>query len=285
MTLRKYFLNAVLITNCLVLSACGGGGATTTSVTNLTATNATYGRSMSVSVTGSGLDRSDLKLEVSGASCPNSQRTGQLLSYQATFSCAVEGVGPISAAIKDGDGFEFGRVLLTVPVPQVTMSVAQGLVTGNILIELDPVAAPTTTLNFLRYVNSGFYNETIFHRVLAGRIAQGGQYTTGKTLRPTSFPPIKLESNNGLKNIRATIAMARTIIPDSATAQFYFNLIDNPAFDFVDAATPGYAVFGRVVGGMEVVDEIGTVATYTFTNELPSLPQRDVIIRAAVQTR
>lgn len=276
---------ATLISLPILLAACGGGGGNTT-VSNIVASSAVYGQTMTVSVSGSGLDRDDLRLSVAGAVCTNPLRSGAKLEYQATFTCAVEGVGPLTATIEDGDGVHrYGQVQLAIPIPQVTMTVAQGTRSGSLVIELDPGAAPITSLNFMRYVNANFYNQTIFHRVLPGQIAQGGQYLVDKSLRTTSLAPIELESNNGLKNLRGTIAMARTAIPDSATAQFYLNLSDNPGFDYVDDAQPGYAVFGRVVSGLEVADEIGKVETYAYSVQLPALPRQDVLIRLATQSR
>lgn len=267
-----------------VLAVACGGGDEPTRVSNLSLTNTMFGKTMTVSVAGSGLDAADLTLQTHGVPCTGVAR-GTVLEYQTSFSCLVEGTGTIVAVIRNGDGAELGRVEAPVPVPEVMMMVTQGARSGSFVVELDPAAAPVTALNFVRYVNQGFYAQTIFHRVLAGQIAQGGQYLTDKSIRAPLFDPIPLESDNGLRNLRGTIAMARTSVPDSASAQFYLNLRDNPAFDYVDEALPGYAVFGRVVSGMEVVDEIGKVPVYTFDNTLPALPQQDVVITLAVQTK
>lgn len=270
-------------TLALALAACGGGG-DGPSVSNLTATNAAFGRSMTLTISGSGLDAADIALDVDGP-CEDPTRTVSTLGYQTAWTCTVAGVGRLVARVRDGAGQELGRVQLDIPMPQVAFTVAQGSRSGSFTVELDPVAAPVTVLNFVRYVNAGFYNQTIFHRVLPGTIAQGGQYLADKSLRTTNLAPIELESDNGLKNLRGTIAMARTSVPDSATAQFYLNLSDNPDFDYVDDAQPGYAVFGRVVSGLEVVDEIGKVETYAFSAQLPALPRQDVLIRLATQSR
>ena len=133
---------------------------------------------------------------------------------------------------------------------------------GQITIELYPDKAPETVKNFLAYVDAGFYNGTIFHRVIPNFMIQGGGFTSDMQQKPTR-PPIKIESDNGLKNQRGTIAMARTQDPNSATAQFFINSVDNTFLNFT-AKTPqgwGYAVFGKVVQGMEVVDEIAKVKT------------------------
>lgn len=132
---------------------------------------------------------------------------------------------------------------------------------GDIVIQLDAAKAPRTVANFLNYVKSGHYSGTIFHRVIDGFMIQGGGMTEDLREKPTN-PPIPLESNNGLSNLRGTIAMARTSVPDSATAQFFINVKDNL---FLNATGPGsrdgYAVFGKVAKGMDVVDKIRTVNT------------------------
>jgi cyclophilin family peptidyl-prolyl cis-trans isomerase len=131
---------------------------------------------------------------------------------------------------------------------------------GDITIALDPEQAPVTVDNFTKYVRSGFYNGTIFHRVIENFMIQGGGYTRDLNQKTPLYPPIKLEARNGLKNLRGTVAMARTRTPDSATCQFFINLADNPVLDYNETTNPvGYAVFGRVVEGMDVVDKIGKV--------------------------
>ncbi len=135
---------------------------------------------------------------------------------------------------------------------------------GVIVVELEPERAPRTVANFLDYVKEGFYDGTIFHRVVPGFVVQGGGFTKDLKKKPT-HPPIPNEAADGLSNRRGTIAMARTMAPDSATSQFYINLRDNTALDRKND-TPrgaGYCVFGRVVEGMEVVDAIGKVRTHT----------------------
>ena len=149
---------------------------------------------------------------------------------------------------------------------------------GDIEIKLATKEAPITTDNFLDYVESGFYDGTIFHRVISGFMIQGGGYIPTGKLKPTG-DPIVLESNNGLKNKRGTIAMARTSEPNSATAQFFINLVDNNDLDW-RTNYDGYAVFGEVVNGLEVVDAIGAVRTSTF-EWFPDWPEEDIIITDA----
>ena len=135
---------------------------------------------------------------------------------------------------------------------------------GEIVIELDKENAPITTENFLSYVESGFYNETVFHRVISGFMIQGGGHLADMTPKDEKLDPIQNEANNGLKNNRGTIAMARTANPHSASSQFFINHADNDFLNFrtnqVDEGW-GYAVFGQVIEGMEVVDKIADVET------------------------
>lgn len=150
---------------------------------------------------------------------------------------------------------------------------------GNIEIELDSEHAPVTVENFLGYVNSGFYDGTVFHRVIPNFMVQGGGFTPDGTQKHTN-PAIKLESDNGLKNTRGTVAMARTNNPDSATSQFFINVVDNPFLDYAPG-NDGYAVFGKVVSGMDVVDEIKDVPTTVKFKFYADWPVEDVIIGKA----
>ena len=135
---------------------------------------------------------------------------------------------------------------------------------GDILLELFPDKAPETVKNFLAYVQEGFYNNTIFHRVIKGFMIQGGGLTMKMETKPT-HDPIKNEADNGLKNVRGSIAMARTSDPHSASAQFFINTVDNDFLNFTspDQAGYGYCVFGQVSEGMDVVDKIEKVKTCT----------------------
>jgi cyclophilin family peptidyl-prolyl cis-trans isomerase len=132
---------------------------------------------------------------------------------------------------------------------------------GDITVELDPVHAPVTVKNFLGYVDGGHYEGTVFHRVIEDFMIQGGGFDARMVERPTA-PPIRNEAGNGKKNLRGTIAMARTGDPDSASAQFFINVKDNPFLDRAESADGvGYAVFGKVTDGLDVVDAIRKVRT------------------------
>jgi cyclophilin family peptidyl-prolyl cis-trans isomerase len=150
---------------------------------------------------------------------------------------------------------------------------------GTITVELDDAKAPITVKNFIDYAQAGHYDGTIFHRVIDGFMIQGGGFTKDMNQKETRAP-IKNEAANGLKNARGTLAMARTMIVDSATSQFFINLVDNEFLDYrgPDPRMFGYAVFGKVTDGMEVVDRIAKVKT-GFAGPHQNVPEEPVIIR------
>ncbi|MDN5849510.1 MAG: peptidylprolyl isomerase [Nitrococcus sp.] len=150
---------------------------------------------------------------------------------------------------------------------------------GRFVAELYPQKAPASVKNFLRYVREDFYAGTIFHRVISGFVIQGGGYTTDFQRKPT-HPPIENEAGNGLRNERGTLAMARSRDPDSATSQFYINLADNEFLNrrSASAAGAGYAVFGKIVAGMEVVDEIASTETGPAGPFPQDVPQPAIVI-------
>ena len=176
---------------------------------------------------------------------------------------------------------ESAAVVATVTNPRVALHTNM----GDIVIELDSVKAPISSENFLAYVKDGFYNGTVFHRVIDNFMVQGGGYTTDLQPKPARAP-IQNEANNGLSNLRGTVAMARTGEPNSASAQFFINLVDNPRLDYVsdqNGMTWGYAVFGKVVDGLDVVDRIRAIPTGAqgpFRTDVPTQPV--VIERAEV---
>ena len=166
-----------------------------------------------------------------------------------------------------GAGVSHSAQLENVPAPQQATSGPDPVVKletsmGDIVLRLDKRKAPVTTENFLQYVQSGHYDGTIFHRVIKDFMIQGGGMTPDMKEKPTRSP-IKNEANNGLRNVRYTIAMARTMNPHSATSQFFINTVDNPFLNFKSASGAGwgYAVFGKVIQGNDVVDKIRMVPT------------------------
>ena len=158
---------------------------------------------------------------------------------------------------------------------KVTMETSMGTIT----LELDDGKAPITVGNFVKYATSGHYDGTIFHRVIDGFMIQGGGFTKDMNQKPTE-DPIRNEAMNGLQNLRGTIAMARTMVVDSATSQFFINLVDNDFLDFQNP-TPqgfGYAVFGKVTDGMEVVDKIAKVRTGS-AGPHQNVPEEPIVIK------
>jgi peptidyl-prolyl cis-trans isomerase A (cyclophilin A) len=149
---------------------------------------------------------------------------------------------------------------------------------GTMELELDEQKAPITVANFISYVKSGFYNQTIFHRVIPGFMIQGGGFTSSLQQKPVNAP-IKNEADNGLRNLRGTIAMARTAEQDSATSQFFINVSDNAFLDHGQRDYYGYAVFGKVVKGLDVADKISQVAT-TSSGPYQNVPVKPIIIQS-----
>lgn len=185
--------------------------------------------------------------------------------------------------------------------PRVTFETSE----GSFVLELDPVNAPISTKNFLSYVSDGFYDNTLFHRVIDGFMIQGGGFELidGRGSQKETKAPIKNEAQNGLKNLRGSISMARTNDPDSATSQFFINVVDNPSLDPKSAENPqgfspdGYAVFGKIVEGMETVDKIRQSETgrkrmmarapsgELIENVMSDVPLRDAVIKKASITQ
>jgi peptidyl-prolyl cis-trans isomerase A (cyclophilin A) len=149
---------------------------------------------------------------------------------------------------------------------------------GNVKVELFPKEAPVSVKNFLSYVKAGFYNGTTFHRVIPGFMIQGGGFTGDMKIKP-SGQPIKNEAANGLKNDRGTIAMARTADPDSATSQFFINVVNNDGLNRPMPDGYGYAVFGRVIWGIDVVDKIAAVKT-GIRMGFQDVPRTPVVIKS-----
>ncbi len=171
-------------------------------------------------------------------------------------------------------------LLLALSSPVWAQRVKLSTSMGDVVLELDHAKAPKSVDNFVAYVKAGHYDGTVFHRVIADFMIQGGGFGSDLTEKAVR-DPIALESRNGLSNVRGTVAMARTGVPDSATAQFYINVKDNLFLDQPRSRDGnGYAVFGRVVQGMEVVDKIRAVPTMA-RDQHPNLPSTPVIIKKA----
>jgi cyclophilin family peptidyl-prolyl cis-trans isomerase len=164
------------------------------------------------------------------------------------------------------------------PIVQVKPRVSVLTTKGEIIIELHNDKAPLSSENFIKYANDGFYNGTIFHRVKKGFMIQGGGYNSVPQLKPTRAA-IKNEGGNGLQNRRGTVAMARQAAADSATSQFFINVVDNNYLNYQGPNNPGYAVFGTVVQGMDIVDQIAGAATFAKDAEFTDFPRDPVVIQ------
>lgn len=175
-------------------------------------------------------------------------------------------------------------IVLSATLSMAGQKVAMKTNYGVIELELDAEKAPITVRNFMEYVDQKFYNDTIFHRVIGNFMIQGGGFDTNQQRKKT-LPAIKNEATNGLKNYKGTIAMARTSVVDSATSQFFINLVDNHRLDNsgISAQQYGYTVFGRVSAGMDVVEKIGRVKTIATSRMFRDIPENPVIIEEIIR--
>ena len=267
---------ALLLTT--LLTACGGSTGFPPVITAVKPQSLSYGRTATIYLGGKDL-RSSLVVE-SGGGCTNPSFGSSSSTDTLVLNCLVTVVGDLPLTIKSATGEVIYTTTLSVPKPQVSIITNK----GSFTLELDIATAPITVKNFLAYVRSGYYSNTLFHRVIPGFVAQAGGYTTGLVRKPGQLDAIELESNKGLSNARATVAMARTNVFNSATSEFYVNLVDNTFLDYKNAANPGYAVFGTVVQGMEVVDAIAAEPTGVF-NGSPDVPLTDITITMAIQSK
>ena len=247
-------------------------------VTGLAANDFTLTNGTVSSVTGSGSSWAVNVTPVLGVSTGSigltlkagavSDGAGNLNVSVTNTSQAIDTVAPVAPKLITNAAF---NALID---PQLTLQTSL----GTVVLELNPEQAPVTVANMLAYANASFYDNTLFHRVIAGFMVQGGGYSTNYTQKIPTYSSIVLESNNGLSNLRGTIAMARTNAADSATAQFFVNQVDNKFLDYT-VTNPGYAVFGKVLSGLTVIDNISKVATYS-----NDVPKTDVIITSIKQT-
>jgi cyclophilin family peptidyl-prolyl cis-trans isomerase len=271
----------------------GGGGTETPNAPTVSAVSVStprYGDTLLITVSGT---RLDLGLTVTAPGCSNLalSTTAPNVSTptQAFYTCTVTATGNAVASVAFG-GAALGSQTYVVPDPQVTLTL-QGGVDGQVVLTLDPTRVPQTSDNFLRYVADGFYDGTTFHRVLAGFVAQGGGFLPPAT--PGAVPaartplraPIALEVGRGLSNVAFSVAMARAAAADSATSQFFINLVDNSSSLDPGTANPGYAVFGAVSGDTSAVVALAGVACAPVPTFSECAPQPPVVIATARQTR
>jgi len=276
--LKTIFLFVFFALIALKMSACGGSTGFPPVITAIKTQSVSFGRTATIYLGGKDL-RSSLLVDSNGG-CINPSFASNSTTDLLVLNCLVKIVGEMPFTIKTTSGEVVYTAIIDVPNPQVTLVTNKGAIT----LELDPAKAPISSNNFLSYVGSGFYKDLLFHRVIAGFVVQGGGYTKGMLKRTASVGPIELESNKDLSNVRGTLAMARSNVPNSATSEFFINLVDNLSLDYKNAANPGYAVFGKVVQGMEVADAIAAQATgvrFGFAD----VPLEDITITLAVQSR
>ena len=272
--------NLFILSLCVMLLAgCGGSGSEpSVAVSDIQVNQLKYGQLSQLTLTG---NFSDNEINVSTKNCKGLALVagGTTTSKSVTCTIGAVGTGVVNLEAKLADGTVLKSVSFDVPNPQVS------LVTnlGSMVVELNPTATPLSTDNFLQYVNSKFYDNTIIHRIVTTGIfvAQGGWLSPTPAVQPGQKAAIALEVNKGLSNLKGTIAMARSAELNSATSQFYFNLADNVA---LDTAGGGYAVFGKVVSGAEVLDAMASVKTTTAFG-LADFPASNVIVLSATQTK
>jgi len=272
----KLFLS---ITLALLIAGCGGGTGFQPAITGVKQDTLQYGKSAIIYLGGKDL-RSNMVVDTNGA-CIDPSFASNSTTDMLVLNCTVKVIGNFTLTIKNEAGVVLNTTPLTVDKPQVLILTSL----GNFVLELDPAAAPITVNNFLSYVNNGFYQNTLFHRVISGFMIQGGGYTAGLVKKDGLKDPIVLESNNGLTNLRGTVAMARTDNLNSATSEFFINHADNSFLNY-STTNPGYAVFGKVIQGLDVVDVIASKPT-SVSNVLKDMPVplEDITITSALQIK
>lgn len=277
-------LPIILASTVVLLTACGGGSSSDSnttpakkvSISEVTSDQVLYRKISTITVKGQNLD---LGINFSHQGCLKLTELTGSTATQKTFSCKIVGVGTVPVVVTDGSGNSIYASNVTIPLaaqPQVTMVTNM----GTVVMELNPAKAPITVDNFLNYAESGFYVNKIFHRVISNFMIQGGGFTADLA-QPATQAAIKLEVGTGLSNTRGTIAMARADALDSATSQFFINVVDNVA---LDTSKGGYAVFGKVVSGLDVVDKIKDVAVNT-RGGMEYVPNTAVVINSMLQTK
>ena len=274
--LRRSALAALVLASGL-LSACGGGGSAPDPIT---VDRLAYGRLSTFTITGTNLT-SGVSFSVTG--CDGRAALAGGTATQQQFTCTPNAGYQVRMGVSSG-GAEFYNASFDVPVPQVTLVTTL----GTVVVALDPTKVKLTVDNFLAYVNSGFYNGTIFHRQIKDFVVQGGGFTGVAATTLTPQAPLRaniaLETNLGLSNLRGSIAMARGTANNSANSQFYFNAIDNAGLDYSSDSSPGYAVFGKVVSGQAVLDAMNGVPTRN-VGPFANVPVTNIVLQTATQTQ
>ncbi len=266
-----------------MLPGCGGGGGDVSpAVSTLSAANTRFSRTATITVNGRNL-RQGIQLGMEGG-CENVTQVPNGSDDTQQFTCDVLGVGQLVGHVTTTGGAFLARLAFNVPQPQVSITTGKGVIT----LELDAAKAPVTVRNFLNYVNgtTPFYRNVLFHTAIPERGVITGGYTSGLAVKVPTQAAIKLESDNGLKNVRGTVGMYRDAGFDSATSQWFINTADNPDLDYVNAENPGYAVFGTVLTGLDVAEAISKVETKSVPAKgLDNVPSVEILITATSQTR
>ena len=270
----------------LMLVSCGGSGQCYVCVTDIQVDRLSYSQTSNFKIIGTALS-AGTAVNLSADKCSSITVLNTSTDTEVNVSCTVNATGTLTFQAKDTSGASLLIKTLTVPEPQVTLVTTLGI----LVIQLNPTAAPLTVSNYLQYVHDGFYDNTLFHRVanLSGngipQIVQGGQLTASAEQTGVRAA-IANEGNNGLSNVRGSIAMARTSDMNSATSQFYFNVTDNAAS--LGQAGNEYAVFGTLIQGLTVLDAMGSSATGPSVIAgyiLATRPLVDIVLQSATQTQ
>lgn len=278
---------ASALTAVALVTGCGGKGNSTTtptgpvaSISKITSDQLVYRQPTTLTVTGQNLLNG---VNMYNYGCLGMTEVGTGTNTQRVYSCKMIAVGTVVLKVTASDSSLIYSGTLTIPAPALPPQVTMVTSMGSIAMQLEPSKAPISVDNFLNYVESNFYPNTIFHRVINNFVIQGGGYTATLT-QPATQAAIVLESGNGLKNVRGSVAMARQTSPNTATSQFFINVQDNPSLDATNAGVDGYAVFGAVVSGMNVVDLIKVVPTST-QGGMSDVPVTPIVINSMTRTQ
>lgn len=273
--MKKLLTQLALSLMATALVACGGG-TSAPFPPSIQSTSLIYGKPVTFYV---GVTTLNPGTTFSASNCSALQSVTSTVANTLAYRCTISAPGPLVFTGTDANGKTIATQSFTVPNPQVLIATSA----GNFVVELYPNKAPLSSDNFLRYVDAGFYKDTLFHRVIANFIVQAGGFTAGPegpVPKTPSYDAIALESQNGLSNLRGSLAMARTADANSATSQFYINVKDNTSLDYVSASQPGYAVFGAVVKNLSVIDQIAVVPTGIAAG-MADVPVSDILITNA----
>jgi peptidyl-prolyl cis-trans isomerase A (cyclophilin A) len=261
---------AILLLTILTLAIAGCGGGL--EKTNITADKWMYNTVTRLTIEGPNLDKG---ITLVAPKCTALLELPGGSSGVKYYICIPNATGDLVISVVGGSTV-LHTATFFVPEPQVTMTTS----VGDIVMELNPTASPLSVKNFLQYVSASFYSGLLFHRVVPEFVVQGGGFDIALK-EATTRAAIKLEVGNGLSNLRGTVAMARLTEPNSATSQFFINLVDNANLDTLNG---GYAVFGKVISGMDTVDTIGAGKTVTRSG-LSDLPETPIQIGTVTQTQ